>query len=83
MDYEELEYLLDAYYANYQVMNVRDRAFEQATQWLYEGIDEAYSESEMVELIRDVRNDPFQNASGSTKSLLDNLLSEFLDEVSF
>ena len=81
MNYEELEYLVDGYYSEYQTYGNRDRYFEQATAWLYEGIDERLRDEDMVELIRDIKNGPFQDATWTAYSILDNLLQAFLMEL--
>jgi len=67
-----------AYSIGYPTMN-----FEHAVGELQDGIDFDYTEDEWFAVIREVRNNYFSRLRGEEKSILDNLLTQVLDIVSF
>ncbi len=58
-------------------------AFDAAVEMILDAIAYTYNEREFQEVLREIRNDHFDAARGESKGLLDNMLYELLDVVSF
>ncbi|QDP66690.1 MAG: hypothetical protein Unbinned1446contig1005_11 [Prokaryotic dsDNA virus sp.] len=84
MNYNKLEDVVTDYMADAYSMGINTSgAFDEAVDMVIEAIDDKYGEQDFLELLRIIRIDIFGNARGEAKSLLDNMLYELLDVVSF
>jgi len=84
MNYNKLEDVVISYEDDASSMGINTSgAFDEAVELVYEAIDDKYDEQEFQEVLREIRIDIFGDARGEAKSLLDNMLYELLDVVSF
>ena len=84
MNYNKLEDVVTGYLDDADRMGINTSgAFDEAVEMVYEAIDDKYDEQEFQDVLREIRIDIFGDARGEAKSLLDNMLYELLDVVSF
>ena len=84
MNYNKLDDVVYNYIDDANRMGIKTSgAFDEAVEMVLDAIDDKYDEREFQEVLRTIRIDIFGNARGESKSLLDNMLYELLDVVSF